>query len=84
MKYKDNVYNIVDEEQLDIYEEFTLRVRQILRDYREKRKLPAIASRLGINPARLAEIINKGGSGRYKRRITPIIPLFQVRSCGQL
>ena len=70
MKSTDNVQNLVDEEQLDVYEEFTPKVRQILREYRKKRKLSAIASRLGINPARLAEMINKDDNGCYKRRIT--------------
>ena len=74
MKYKENnkenVYNVVDEEHLDVYEEFTPRVRQILRKYRKERKLSAIASRLGINPARLAEMLNKDGNGQYRRRIT--------------
>jgi hypothetical protein len=70
MEYKKKAYNVLDEEQLDAYEEFTPTVRQILREYRKKRKLSAIASRLGINPARLAEMINKDGHGHYKRRIT--------------
>ena len=70
MKYKDNAYNVLDEEQLDVYEQFTPKVRQILREYRKKRKLSTIASHLGINPARLAEMINKDGNGQYKRRIT--------------
>ena len=70
MRHKNNIYNVIDEEQLDVYEEFTPKVRQILREYRKKRKLSAIASRLGINPARLAEMINKDSNGQYKRRIT--------------
>lgn len=70
MKYKNNAYNVLNEGQLDVYQEFTPKVRQILREYRKKRKLSAIASRLGINPARLAEMINKDGNGQYKRRIT--------------
>jgi hypothetical protein len=70
MEYKKKTYNVLDEEQLDVYEEFTPKVRQILREYRKRRKLSAIASRLSINPARLAEMINKDGNGHYKRRIT--------------
>ena len=70
MRYKDNAYNVLDEELLHVYEEFTPRVRQILREYRKKRKLSTIASQLGINPARLAEMINKDVNGQYKRRIT--------------
>jgi hypothetical protein len=71
MKHKDDVCNRVDEEQLNVYEEFTPRVIKILRKYRKERKLSNIAFRLGINPARLAEMINKDKNGQYKRRITP-------------
>lgn len=71
MTIDDNIYNMVDEEQLDVYEEFTPKVRQILREYRKKRKLSAVASSIGINPVRLTEMINKDKSGQYKRRITP-------------
>ena len=71
MKYKDNTYSMVDEEQFDVYEQFTPKVRQILREYRKKRKLSAIANSIGVNPARLAEMINKDRSGQYKRKVTP-------------
>ena len=65
-----NKMNQVDEEQLDVYEEFTPKVRQILREYRKQRKLSTIAARLGIKPARLAEMINTDDQGQYKRKIT--------------
>lgn len=70
-KKKAVVYGDANEEQMDVYEEFTPKVREILREYRKKRKLSAIAARLGINPARLAEMINKDRQGQYKRKITP-------------
>ena len=71
MKYKDNTYIMVEEEQFDVYEQFTPKVRQILREYRKKRKLSAIANSIGINPVRLAEMINKDRRGQYKRKVTP-------------
>ena len=67
-----NEYNYVeDQEQIDALEEFAPKVREILRGYRKKRQLSAIATRLGFHAARLAEMINKDGNGEYKRRISP-------------
>ena len=62
---------VEDQEQVDALEEFAPRVREILREYREKRQLTSIATRLRFHPARLAEMINKNGNGKYKRRISP-------------
>ena len=67
-----NNYNYVeDQEQIDALEEFAPKVREILRGYRKKRQLSAIATRLGFHAARLAEMINKDSNGDYKRRISP-------------
>ncbi len=71
MKHKANTDNMVDEEQFDVYEQFTPKVRKILREYRKHRKLSAIANSIGINPVRLAEMINKDRRGQYKRKVTP-------------
>jgi len=67
-----NEYNYIeDQEQIDALEEFAPKVREILRGYRKKRQLSAIATRLGFHGARLAEMINKDDKGEYKRRISP-------------
>ncbi len=62
---------IEDKEQVDALEGFAPKVREILRGYRKKRQLSAIATSLGFHAARLAEMINKDGNGNYKRRISP-------------
>ena len=66
-----NFNYIEDQEQVDALEEFAPKVREILRGYRKKRKLSAIATSLGFHAARLAEMINKDGNGSYKRPISP-------------
>ena len=67
-----NEYNYIeDQEQIDALEEFAPKVREILREYRKKRQLSTIATRLGFHAARLAEMINKDSNGDYKRRISP-------------
>ena len=67
-----NSYNYVeDREQNDAFKEFAPKVREILRGYRKKRQLSAIATRLGFHGARLAEMLHKDGDGNYKRRISP-------------
>ena len=67
-----NNYNYVeDQEQIDAFKEFAPKVREILRGYRKKRQLSAIATSLGFHGARLAEMINKDGNGNHKRRISP-------------
>ncbi|MBW2610075.1 MAG: hypothetical protein JRC68_07000 [Deltaproteobacteria bacterium] len=67
-----NNYNYVeDQDDIDALEEFAPKVREILRGYRKKRRLSAIATSLGFHAARLAEMINKDGNGSYKRRISP-------------
>ena len=62
---------VEDDNQVDALEEFAPKVREILREYRAKRKLSYIAKKLGIHPARLTEMITKDGNGEYKRTITP-------------
>ena len=62
---------VEDDNQVDALEEIAPKVREILREYRAKRKLSYIAKKLGIHPARLTEMITKDGNGQYKRRITP-------------
>jgi len=70
MKFNISNYTEVGE-QFDALEEFAPKVREILRGYRKKRQLSAIAARLGFHAARMAEMINKNGDGNYKRRISP-------------
>ena len=61
----------VDDESAKCYHDFEPQVRKILRQYRKKRQLSALAATVGINQTRLAEMINKNSKGHYKRRITP-------------
>ena len=62
---------VEDDNQVDALEKFAPKVREILREYRAKRKLSYIAKKLGIHPARLTEMITKDGNGEYKRTISP-------------
>jgi len=67
---KDN--NITkDSNQLGALDLFAPRIREILSDYRDKRKLSSIAKKIGIHPSRLTEMITKDSEGNYKRTITP-------------
>ena len=70
MKFNASNY-IEDQEQIDALEAFAPKVREILRAYRTKRQLSAIAASLGFHGARLAEMVNKDAEGNYKRRISP-------------
>ena len=70
MELNTHIY-VDDQEQVDAFEGFAPKVREILRGYRKKRQLSAIATSLGFHGARLAEMINKDGNGNYKRRISP-------------
>jgi len=63
--------NLEDEKQVDALEVFAPKVRKILRQSKEERKLASIANRLGFHPSRLTEMITQNGNGQYKRRITP-------------
>jgi hypothetical protein len=63
--------NREDESQVDALEPFAPKVREILREYKARRKLASIAKALGFHPSRLTEMITKDGDGQYKRRITP-------------
>ena len=68
--YKNNNYyrnNDLD----DPIEEFAPRARELLLEYKKKRKLSHIARQLGFHPSRLTEMITKDGNGDYKRRVTP-------------
>ena len=62
---------IEDQEQVDALEEFAPRIREILRGFRDKRQLSAIAQKLGFHQSRLTEMITKNEKGEYKKRITP-------------
>ena len=46
-------------------------MRELIRAYRDKRKLTSIAERIGIHATRLTEMISTNGDGTYKRKITP-------------
>jgi hypothetical protein len=65
----DNV--IEDNKQVGALELFAPIVREILLEYRHKRKLSSIAKKIGIHPSRLTEFITKDGDGNYKRTLTP-------------
>lgn len=69
-KNNDSAY-IEDQAQIDTLEEFAPKIREILRDYRAKRRLSSIAKRLGFHQSRLTEMITKNENGEYKKRITP-------------
>jgi plasmid maintenance system antidote protein VapI len=60
-----------DQTQIDALSEFTPRIREILRGYRDNRQLSAIARQLGFHQSRLTEMITKNRKGEYKTRITP-------------
>ena len=60
-----------DHAQVDALEEFAPRIREILRGFRDKRQLSAIAQKLGFHQSRLTEMITKNEKGEYKKRITP-------------
>ena len=66
-----NSHSIEDKEQIDAMEEFSPRIREILRDFRDKRQLSTIARQLGFHQSRLTEMITKNSDGAYKTRITP-------------
>ena len=66
-----NSHSIEDKAQIDALEEFAPRIREILRDFRDKRQLSAIARELGFHQSRLTEMITKNSDGAYKTRITP-------------
>ena len=71
MKSSENNIFSQDEDQTDALEEFAPRVRELIRAYRDKRKLTSIAERIGIHATRLTEMISTNGDGTYKRKITP-------------
>ena len=62
---------IEDQAQIDALEEFAPKIRDILRDYRDKRQLSSIDRKLGFHQSRLTEMITKNEHGEYKKRITP-------------
>lgn len=63
--------HIKSQKQVDNLADFSPRVREILRGYRDKRQLSSIARRLGFHQSRLTEMITKNNKGEYKTRITP-------------
>ncbi len=71
MAKKDKSSYIEDQGQIDALEEFSPKIREILRGYRAKRQLSSIAKQLGFHQSRLTEMINKNENGEYKKRITP-------------
>jgi DNA-binding Lrp family transcriptional regulator len=71
MAKKDESAYIEDQDQIDALEEFAPKIREILRGFRDKRQLSAIAQKLGFHQSRLTEMITKNESGEYKKRITP-------------
>ncbi len=71
MTKKDDPTYIEDRAQIDALEELAPKIREILRDYRDKRQLSSIAKQLGFHQSRLTEMITKNGKGEYKKRITP-------------
>jgi hypothetical protein len=71
MAKKDKSAYIEDQTQIDALEEFAPKIREILREYRDKRQLSSIAKKLGFHQSRLTEMITKNEHGQYKKRITP-------------
>ena len=71
MAQKDESAYIEDQTQIDALEEFSPKIREILRGYRDKRQLSSIARKLGFHQSRLTEMITKNEHGEYKKRITP-------------
>lgn len=71
MAKKDRSVCIEDQSQVDALEEFSPKIREILRDYRNKRQLSSTARKLGFHQSRLTEMITKNERGQYKKRITP-------------
>ena len=61
---------VEDNGQVDALGEFAPRVRDILRDYRDKRQLKVAADQAGVNPTRLTEMITTDDQGNHKRSIT--------------
>ena len=70
MKSLENTTFSQNEEQADVLEEFSPRVRELLIAYRDKRQFTRIADRIGIHATRLTEMISANGDGTYKRKIT--------------
>jgi len=71
MADKDHSAYIEDQAQIGALDEFAPKIREILRDFRDKRQLSSIARQLGFHQSRLTEMITKNENGEYKKRITP-------------
>ncbi len=69
MAKQDESTYIEDHAQIDALEEFAPRIREILRGFRDKRQLSAIAQKLGFHQSRLTAMITKNEHGEYKKRI---------------
>jgi DNA-binding Lrp family transcriptional regulator len=71
MANRDESAYIEDQARINALEEFSPKIREILRGFRDKRQLSAIAQKLGFHQSRLTEMITKNEKGEYKKRITP-------------
>ena len=71
MNQNNGTYYVEDKGQIDALEEFAPKVREILGKYRDQRQLKMIAEKVGVNAARLTEMITTDDTGNYKRVITP-------------
>jgi len=68
MVKRNNSKHIEDQSQVDALAEFAPKVREILRNYRDKRQLSSIAKQLGFHQSRLTEMITKNEKSEYKTR----------------
>ena len=73
MVKKDDSAYIEDKTQIDALEEFSPKIREILREYSANRQLSSIAKKLSFHQSRLTEMITKNENGEYKKRITPLL-----------
>ena len=61
-------YYVEDKRQLDALEEFAPKIREILRRYRDERQLKSIALKVGVNAARLTEMITTDSQGNHNHQ----------------
>ena len=59
MAKKDDSAYVEDQPLTDALEEFSPKIREILRGYRVKRQLPSITKQLGFHHSHLTEMITK-------------------------
>ena len=60
-----------DDKQTDALAEFGPKIKEILERYRDERQLSAVAQKIGVNAARLTEMITTDEKGQPNRRVTP-------------